>query len=400
MDQACCGNDAAGRTTTQETGQETGPTTALSRRLLLGGIAGAVGTAALTAVAPRASAGEKSGRGHAPRIPDKGTSLVLLGTKGGPPLDANRSGISSALVVDGAVYLVDLGRNATTQYFRAGLPFAQLRALFVTHLHADHVADYADLFLLGGHLRPAQGDTLPDSTPVYGPGPAGGLPPKFGGGTAPTTSPEDPTPGLASMTDSIMAAYAYHTNYFMRNSSIRETRTLPDVREIQPPGTSSHEDVAPDMDAFVVHEDDRVKVSAVLVPHGSAYPCYAYRFDTDHGSVTFSGDTSYSTNLERMARGSEILVHEAISVEGWEGPDSVRAHLVDGHVEVQKLGPVAQRAEVEHLVLSHMGDMAAEGDLDAKQWRRWAQQGFDGRVTVGEDLDVFTLAGRRSRGQR
>ncbi|MEG3615236.1 MBL fold metallo-hydrolase [Isoptericola haloaureus] len=306
-------------------------------------------------------------------------------------MDAHRSGISSALVVDGAVYVVDLGRNATTQYHVAGLDFGSLASVFVTHLHADHVADYANLFLLGGHQRPVQGDTLPDSTPVYGPGPAGGLPPAFRGGDVPTTSPENPTPGLLSLTDSVMDGFAYHSNYFMRNSSIRETRSLADVHELAPPVTSSFEDVAPDMGAFVVHEDDRVRVSAVLVPHGNAYPCYAYRFDTDHGSVTFSGDTATSTNLERMARGSDVLVHEAINVEGWNGPESVRAHLVDGHVEVQEVGGVAQRSEVEHLVLSHLGDLAAEGDLDAQQWRRWASRGYDGRVTVGADLDVFTL---------
>ncbi|WP_402463903.1 MBL fold metallo-hydrolase [Isoptericola aurantiacus] len=367
----------------------------MSRRVLLGGLAGAA--AAATLGAPAASAGERHGQGRRPGIPERGASLVLLGTKGGPPLDADRAGICSALVVDGAVYLVDVGRSATTQYFRSGLGFADLAGVFVTHLHADHVADYANLFLLGGHMRAVQGDTLPDSTPVYGPGPAGGLPPTHGGGTSPTTSPEDPTPGLLALTDSVMDAYAYHTNYFMRNSGIRETRSLADVREIEPPVGASFEEVAPPMDAVVVHEDDRVRVSAVLVPHGAAYPCFAYRFDTDHGSVTFSGDTSYSANLERMARGSDVLVHEAINVEGWDGPESVRAHLVDGHVEVQQVGGVAQRAEAEHLVLSHLGDLAAEGDLDARQWRRWAQQGYDGRVTVGDDLDVFTLQHTRRR---
>ncbi|MFJ6690531.1 hypothetical protein [Streptomyces sp. NPDC091294] len=53
--------------------------------------------------------------------------LVLLGTKAGPPVDPLRAGISSALVVDGATYVVDCGRSAVTQYIRAGLTLASRR---------------------------------------------------------------------------------------------------------------------------------------------------------------------------------------------------------------------------------------------------------------------------------
>ncbi|WP_031037570.1 hypothetical protein [Streptomyces sp. NRRL F-5650] len=54
----------------------------------------------------------------------------------------------------------------------------------------------------------------------------------------------------------------------------------------------------------------------MLVPHGPAFPAFAYRFDAEHGSVTFSGDTTYSDNLERLADGSRLLVHEAVNVRG------------------------------------------------------------------------------------
>ncbi|MER5391002.1 hypothetical protein [Saccharopolyspora sp. NPDC002686] len=65
-----------------------------------------------------------------------------------------------------------------------------------------------------------------------------------------------------------------------------------------------------------VMEDDRVKVSAVLVPHGPVFPSFAFRFDTAHGSVTFSGDATCTDNLVKLARGSDILVHEAINLRG------------------------------------------------------------------------------------
>lgn len=316
--------------------------------------------------------------------------MVLLGTQGGPPPDANRAGISSALVVDGATYLVDVGRKAVSQYAEAGLAWADLRAVFVTHLHADHVAELFQVFLLGGFRLPVQGDTLAGPIPVYGPGPAGGLPPAYGGGPSPTTNPSDPTPGLAGFFDHANAAFAYSTNVFMRDSGVRETRGLADVREIALPVEAGFQQTAPDMKPFVVMEDDRVRVTAVLVPHGPVFPAFAYRFDTDHGSVTFSGDTTQHRNVISLARGSDVLIHEAINVRGWSGPAAVADHLLQGHVEVQNVGTVAQSADVGRLVLSHIGDMA-EQTLDPRKWRRWAQRGYDGQVLVGSDLDVVRV---------
>ena len=47
---------------------------------------------------------------------------------------ADRAGISSAPIVDGHTYLVDCGRACVTQFHKAGLSFASLRGIFLTHL--------------------------------------------------------------------------------------------------------------------------------------------------------------------------------------------------------------------------------------------------------------------------
>ena len=59
-------------------------------------------------------------------------------------------------------------------------------------------------------------------------------------------------------------------------------------------------------------EDDRVRVSATLVAHAPVWPAFAFRFDTDDGSIVFSGDTARSENLIKLAKGADILVHEVI----------------------------------------------------------------------------------------
>ena len=49
------------------------------------------------------------------------TELVLLGTAGAPAPVAGRAGISSALIVDGRVFLIDCGRGSPSAFADAGL---------------------------------------------------------------------------------------------------------------------------------------------------------------------------------------------------------------------------------------------------------------------------------------
>ena len=77
------------------------------------------------------------------------TELVLLGTAGAPLPVAGRAGICTALVFDGRVFVIDCGRGAPSAYADAGLDFSRLEAVFLTHLHADHVGDLPGMLLYG-----------------------------------------------------------------------------------------------------------------------------------------------------------------------------------------------------------------------------------------------------------
>jgi ribonuclease BN (tRNA processing enzyme) len=52
-----------------------------------------------------------------------GTELILLGTAGAPMPVAGRGGISSALIVDGRVFVIDCGRGSPSAFVEAGLDF-------------------------------------------------------------------------------------------------------------------------------------------------------------------------------------------------------------------------------------------------------------------------------------
>src|SRR3989442_9544038 len=80
------------------------------------------------------------------------TKIVLLGT-GTPAPDPERSGPATAIVVNDAAYLVDLGpgvvRRAAAAYQKgiAALAVDKLLTVFITHLHSDHTVGYPDLIV-------------------------------------------------------------------------------------------------------------------------------------------------------------------------------------------------------------------------------------------------------------
>ncbi|MFL6170050.1 MAG: MBL fold metallo-hydrolase [Ornithinibacter sp.] len=367
----------------------------ISRRSVMAGLGAASGLAMVPQMAGASTAAAAS---SSARSDQAGAELVLLGTRAGPPVDIHQVGAASALVVDGRTYVVDCGRSSVTQFVRAGLRLDSIAGIFLTHLHADHIADYYNFFMLGGHIKNQRGDHIASSVPVHGPGPAGGLQPEFGGTSAPTVNPVNPTPGTAQMTESLHSAYAYSMNVFLRDMNVVDIRTLIDVREIvNPAGTDADfMHTAPDMRPFRIFRDDKVDVFATLVPHGPVYPAYAFRFDTAYGSVTFSGDTRYSGNLVELAQGTDLLVHEAIGVDGAGLGAASLDHMLQSHVLIDKVGLVAQEAQAKHLVVSHYADLGAQ-EVDVRRWRRLAQQGYDGKATIGQDLDTFTLPARVGR---
>ena len=325
------------------------------------------------------------------------TRLVLLGTAGGPLPSPSRSGIAQAVVVAGRVFLVDCGSGVTRQLRRARL-LSSLHEVFLTHLHSDHDCDYFNLFLLGWPVlqwNPA--------VHIYGPGPAGGLaalPADPADRAIPVVSPAQPTPGLAAITERQVEAHAYDLNVRMREAGRIDLTTMMVTHEIALPvdaGAHGPDRVAPPMEPILVTEDDSMRVTAILVDHAPVFPSFAYRFDTDAGSIVISGDTAPSANLSRLARDADILVHEVFSDARFESQDRDHSweeqrrehHLLTAHTPLSQVGRVAADAGVRRLVLTHF--IPGDDVLDDEHWTKGAQVGFGGQVIVGHDLLELTL---------
>ena len=66
--------------------------------------------------------------------------LILLGT-GCPKVDHKRFGPSNLVSTRKTSILIDCGSGVTQRLKEAKFPLANINALFLTHLHSDHIVD-------------------------------------------------------------------------------------------------------------------------------------------------------------------------------------------------------------------------------------------------------------------
>ena len=276
------------------------------------------------------------------------TRLILLGTGGGPRPRKAVSAPAQVIVVNGAAYVIDCGDGVARQLVSAGVPLNTLRHVFVTHHHSDHNADYGNLLLLGWTVG------LGSRVDTWGP------------------------PPLVQMTKQF-----FELNSFDINTRIADEGRPPLLPLIHP-----HEITA----GGVVMQDDNVKVTAALVDHPPIKQAFAYRFDTPDRSIVISGDTAMSKNLIALAKGADVLVHEALWVAAVDrlvakipNAATLKEHIINSHTSAEDCGRVAAMAGVKTLVLSHLVPPDDPAITD-QMWIDAAQKHFRGQVIVGKDL--------------
>ena len=276
------------------------------------------------------------------------TRLILLGTGGGATPKRTRAASSQVIIAGGEAYVVDCGNGVARQLVLAGVPFQSLRHVFITHHHSDHNADYGNLVLLfwaSGLAHPV------DS---WGP------------------------PPLKRITELFVEMSRSDTDVRAVDEGLPPFGPMIRPHEIDRPG--------------VVMEDANVRVTCAVVQHPMIPIAYAYRFDTKDRSIVISGDTARSDALVQLAKGADVLVHEALYVDAVPGMVAnqanaapLRRHLLASHTSAEDCGRVAAEAGVKTLVLSHF--VPAEQPLvtDA-MWAEAARRHFTGRIIVGRDL--------------
>lgn len=323
--------------------------------------------------------------------------VVTLGTAGGPRFwrGATRTGIATAVVVDDGFYLVDCGHGVGRQIERAGLNMADLKGVFITHLHSDHTVDLNTVALFGlFELQHRMGHPVP----IFGPGDRGALPPASSLATSPPQplAPHNPTPGTAEMFSLLMEAHATDLNDRIIDAlrpsplDIFAAQDIPIPAEL---GFHPNDNPVPETAPFEVYQNEHVKVSATLVQHPPIAPAFAFRFDTAQGSVCISGDTTYTPNMVTLSRDAGLVLHEAIDFEliekqyaGQTGETAKASmeHHYKSHTSIVDAARVGQEAGAQRLALHHL----VPGFDHSNAWET-GRAAFDGEFLVPDDLDTI-----------
>ena len=279
--------------------------------------------------------------------PNPITQVILLGT-GTPNAEADRSGPSLAIVVNGTPYLVDCGpgviRRAAAAYEMGidGLKASLINTLFITHLHSDHTIGYPDFILTPAVLNregPAR---------VFGPA------------------------GIQSMTDHILAAYSEDIDLRVHGLEHGDSMAYKVIAQTLSPG--------------VIYRDDNVVVKAFKVHHGSWKEAYGFRFETPDKVIVVSGDCTFSEELIEQARGCDILIHEVYSEEGYaKRTPAWQAYHAQFHTSTSQLAAIANQVKPKLLVLTHQLIWSSTEEKLLEEIR----SKYDGPVVSGHDLDVF-----------
>lgn len=291
-----------------------------------------------------------------PKAPDNVTEVILTGT-GIPHPTPGRAG-PGAMVRRGKVALqFDAGRGTVMRIAEAGTPPAFLSALFLTHIHSDHLVDVADVTMTRW-LQQQHHKTGPLHIVA---------------------------------TEGDAASFVNHMfDIWNEDIALRTGHT-----GSNPPEYVLHT-FSPSSAPTVVwtSSDDAVTVEAMLVHHEPVHDAVAYRVKTPEGVVVISGDTRVCDEVEALAQGADVLVHEtcrrtamAETIKG-----TVFEKIFSYHADSVMLGGLAERAKVRHLALTHLIP-SPRGDEEAKAFEDDVRQGgYTGSVTVGRDLDVFSIS--------
>ena len=293
-----------------------------------------------------------------------GLHILFCGT-GSPLPGGNRGEACTAVIANGQLFVFDAGEGAGRSLSRMAAPLGRAQAVFLTHLHSDHINGLGNLA-----LQRWVGSTAAAPLPLLGP------------------------TGTAEVGTALNAAYRLDAGY----------RTAHHGEKVAPPSGAGF--AARDIEPGVVYDAGGVRITAFAVRHDPVTPAFGYRLDWDGRSVTISGDTAATPALAKAATGTDILVAEllnpalvrrlesAAKAAGQPARAKIFADIIDYHITPAEAGQAAHQARARQLVFTHIVP-AVPGFMEAMLVKGAAAE-FSGPVKVAADGDVITIAADRT----
>lgn len=275
--------------------------------------------------------------------------LVLLGT-GCPQVDPRRMGPAELVLAAGRKLLFDCGSGVTQRLVQAGVKGAEIDALFLTHLHSDHVIDFHQLLVSSWH----QGRDRPWK--LFGP------------------------PGTIAFVERSAALWKEELERRIAHERRGSTAGLEvEVKEFADQQTL---------------RGGGVTVTAIRVNHDPWPEAYGFVVEENGERLVLSGDTTVWPPLIEAARGADCLLHE-VFLRRELRPDAHRseetiAAVASYHTAASEVGAVAAEADVGVLILTHF----VPTRFDAEALVAEVRAAWSGPLVLGEDLMRYDLATR------
>ena len=273
-------------------------------------------------------------------------TVTLLGT-GSPPPVMHRFGPSTLVEAGRHKLMFDAGRGAMQRLDQLRIRWADVSALFLSHLHSDHVVGIPDLWLTGWLMSRRR-------TPLRLCGPR----------------------GTRRLARHLRRAFDYDVGVRVEADGL---------------AAAGAEIVATDIRPGVVFEAPALRVTAFEVDHRPVVPAFGYRVDHRGHAVVLSGDTRWSENLIRHAVGADVLVLNVASADSLRRsgmPDVAARRIVGNHTTPEQSGEIFARVQPRLAVYSHIASARTATANDLVPPTRTT---YSGPLEVGEDLMVIQI---------
>ena len=268
--------------------------------------------------------------------------LTLLGT-GCPKVDFKRFGPSNLVSTNNSKILIDCGSGITQRLDQIKVSTADIDALFLTHLHSDHVIDLYQLIISSWHsyrIKPWK---------VYGP------------------------KGTKNFVKKIMNAWKLERqqriNYEVRSS----TRAFDiQVKEFKSKGSINIKDI---------------RIKYFEVDHQPVKYAYGFNFYNKNKKLTISGDTKPCDNVMKYGQLSDVLLHEVFIDGEIMKTNKMRSkrtlhNVRKYHTPSTLVGKIAKIARCKKLVLTHL----VPTKFDEKKLKKVVKSDFGKNPIIGRDL--------------
>ena len=170
------------------------------------------------------------------------------------------------------LFVVDIGDGSNDNLRSWNINFRDIKAVLITHLHSDHIAD-----LPGLHQNAWVIGERNSKLKVFGP------------------------EGVDQFTQGIEMAYAH--DYVFRNEHHGDA--------IAPLEYAGFDTSVIDLNNPVIFDNGELKITAFRVVHEPIEPALGFKFEYKGRSIVITGDTSYTQSVIDNSMNADVLFHEA-----------------------------------------------------------------------------------------